>query len=73
LYDMHGNVLECTSSNWKANLTDVNAQEDVSLRVMRGGSWFYPPIYARAASRNHMRLGGGTRYLGLRLLLRSSS
>jgi formylglycine-generating enzyme required for sulfatase activity len=73
LYDMHGNVWEWTSSNWKANLTDVHAKEEVSRRVMRGDSWDGHPDCARAAYRIHRRLGDRYRDLGLRLLLRSSS
>lgn len=52
LYDMHGNVLEWTSSAWKANLADDNAKEDVSQLVVRGGSWISPPDDARAADRD---------------------
>ncbi len=73
LYDMHGNVWEWTSSTGKENLTDINAEEDVSLRVMRGGSWYYHPAYARAASRYLWDLDDRDQDLGLRLLLRSSS
>lgn len=73
LYDMHGNVWEWTSSNWKETLTDVKAKEDVSLRVMRGGSWDSLPVFARAAYRFLGHLGGRDRSRGLRLLLRSSS
>ena len=73
LYDMHGNVSEWTSSNWKANLTDVNAQEDVSMRVMRGGTWLCLPGMVRAACRDHWPLGSHGHIRGFRLLLRSSS
>lgn len=73
LYDMHGNVLEWTSSAWKANLADDNAKEDVSRRVVRGGSWLSPPGLARAAFRSRWHLGFRNQSLGLRLLLRSYS
>ena len=73
LYDMHGNVWEWTSSNWKENLTDVNAEEEVSLRVLRGGSWFGHPVDTRAAYRNLGHLVDRVLTRGFRFLLRSSS
>lgn len=73
LYDMHGNLWEGTSSVWKQNLTDINANKDVSRRVVHGGSWNGHSDGARAASRSHWPLGDRTWALGLRFLLRSSS
>ena len=57
LYDMHGNVFEWTQDCWNENYsgapTDGSAwtAEDCSLRVVRGGSYFYGPWNLRAAFR----------------------
>ena len=61
LYDMHGNVWEWTQDCWNGNYTaaptDGSAWTEgtCSLRVARGGSWFYLPQFLRSAYRS-----GGT-------------
>lgn len=58
LYDMHGNVWEWCQDHWHENYqgAPVNGKAwedaDGGRRVIRGGSWFYRPVYLRAANRN---------------------
>jgi formylglycine-generating enzyme required for sulfatase activity len=58
LSDMHGNVEEWCGDNWHENYEgapidgSVWKGGDESSRVLRGGSWFFYPIIARAASRS---------------------
>lgn len=73
LYDMHGNVWEWTSTVWVENLADVYAKADISLHVMRGGSFRGHSARARAASRTFWPQVFDDENLGFRLLLRSSS
>ncbi len=57
LHDMHGNVWEwcqdCWNDTYNGAPNDGSAwtNGDCSLRVLRGGSWYYVPQYLRAASR----------------------
>jgi formylglycine-generating enzyme required for sulfatase activity len=60
LYDMHGNVRQWCEDHWHDNYEgapkngsawiDLKAKEN-ALRVLRGGSWLYDPMYCRSASR----------------------
>jgi formylglycine-generating enzyme required for sulfatase activity len=58
LHDMIGNVFEWVTDCWNDNAEkaplDGSAWEDgdCGRRVLRGGSWFTPPGYVRAAFRN---------------------
>jgi formylglycine-generating enzyme required for sulfatase activity len=58
LYDMHGNVWEWTEDCWNSNyngaLTKGKActTGDCGQRVLRGGSWGFPPKHMRFAYRN---------------------
>lgn len=61
LYDMHGNVWEWCLDHWHRHYegapTDGSAWIDQNAgsnaaRVLRGGSWNYPPRYCRSATRN---------------------
>jgi len=80
LYDMHGNVWEWTSSPWRERLSESLGdsagppdRELLLARVVRGGSWFDHPGYARSAFRYGRPGGSRLRALGFRFLLRSSS
>ena len=60
LYDMHGNVWQ-----WCSDLYDP--KEAASLRVARGGGWFYYGGHCRAASRFRDPPSSRNSNLGLRL------
>ncbi len=75
LHDMHGNVWEWTEDCWHDSYagapTDGSAWTggNCDIRVLRGGSWGYPPNYLRAAVRG--QLAHGYRYVngGFRVAL----
>ena len=59
LYDMHGNLWEWCADYWHDNYKgaprDGSAWEtggNKKWRVLRGGSWYYPPEICRSATRN---------------------
>lgn len=60
LYDMSGNVWEWTSSCWEGNC---------SYRVVRGGSWFDTPAFARSADVYKLKTSFFSGHLGFRLVL----
>lgn len=51
LFDMHGNVWEWCEDVWCERRDAPEARPDADERVVRGGSWLYPPGCARAACR----------------------
>ncbi|MCZ8118819.1 MAG: SUMF1/EgtB/PvdO family nonheme iron enzyme [Microcystis sp. LE18-22.4A] len=59
LYDMIGNVWECCEDNWHDNY--IGAPKDGSAwltndndyPIVRGGSWYYNPLFCRSAFRNN--------------------
>lgn len=51
LHDMHGNVSEWTSDNWRPSLAS-GAPEDPTRRVVRGGGWDYLPRMLRSSWRD---------------------
>jgi len=73
LYDMHGNVWQwvedCWIDSYKGAPDDGSAKTtgDCSLRVLRGGSWYYRPRYLRAAQRSRGDTGHRSLNVGLRV------
>ena len=59
LYDMHGNVWELCQDDWHDNYqgAPINGSAwlsgDSSIKVVRGGSWYYSPGFCRSAYRNN--------------------
>ena len=59
LYDMHGNVWEWCADYWHENYnstpTDGSAWisgGNADCRVLRGGSWYYDPVFCRCSLRS---------------------
>jgi formylglycine-generating enzyme required for sulfatase activity len=74
LYNVHGNVWDWTADCWNdsnaGNPGDGSARTtgDCSIRVVRGGSWFFDPQFLRSAYRDRRK--ADSRYidnLGFRL------
>ena len=66
LHDVHGNVWEWVEDCWNEDYTGApsngSAWEsgDCSLRVLRGGSWFFDPRFLRSADRGWFPSGNRT-------------
>jgi formylglycine-generating enzyme required for sulfatase activity len=68
LYDMHGNLWEWCGDNWHGNYqgvptygsawADKNSQKMNDNHMLRGGSWYYNPVYCRSAYRGNSVAGG---------------
>jgi formylglycine-generating enzyme len=71
LYDVHGNVWEWCADVWRQRRDVPEARLDDDVRVVRGGSWFGHPVFARVASRDGRHRGFAIQYLGFRFALRS--
>ena len=72
LYDMHGNVWEWCQ-DWhgdypSGSATDPTGATSGSLRVNRGGGWFYDARFCRSANRSWFTPEGRSSYLGFRVL-----
>jgi formylglycine-generating enzyme required for sulfatase activity/tRNA A-37 threonylcarbamoyl transferase component Bud32 len=74
LYDMHGNVWEWCSDWYDSEYygrspgVDPKGPDSGSLRVKRGGSWFYDAAYCRSAYRSRSAPIGRFSSYGLRLV-----
>ena len=76
LYDMAGNVLEWCEDDWydyyHASSRDGSPMVDTprgSFRLVRGGSYYYPQVYCRAAYRLNLYPQIRLSLLGFRLVL----
>jgi len=78
LYDMHGNVWEFCYDGYDAarhfgnypasDVTDPVGFEHFNYRIMRGGGWFSAPSECRSAVRGAFWTGGGSHYIGFRVV-----
>ncbi len=74
LYDMHGNVWEWCQDDWQDNYE--GASKDGSARtlgagsnkVVRGGSWYFPPIDCRSAFRVSLSRDDRSYIIGFRVV-----
>jgi formylglycine-generating enzyme required for sulfatase activity len=73
LHDMHGNVWEWVEDNWHPEYLggpldgSVWQEGDVSLRLLRGGSWNFAPGGLRSAGRNWNLPTFRSSYVGFRV------
>ncbi len=73
LHDMHGNVWEWTCSGYNPEYQEwesecIDPRFSGIHRVIRGGSWDYPPRHLRAATRQKLRAEARNYSIGLRLV-----
>lgn len=73
LYDMHGNVLEWCA-DWYGGYAggrrvDPQGAESGTVRVIRGGSWGYGPVFCRSAYRVRLRPDSRWVIVGFRVAL----
>jgi formylglycine-generating enzyme required for sulfatase activity len=78
LYDMHGNVWEWCLDHWHYHYEGAPSDgtawvvgEHSSVRVQRGGGWFYLPKLCRSATRNHNPPDERSDYYGFRVVCSS--
>jgi formylglycine-generating enzyme required for sulfatase activity len=73
LHDMLGNVSEWTADCWNDSHAGAPADGsarlsgDCSLRVLRGGSWYYLPMNTRSANRDRLTTDLRLYFLGFRV------
>jgi formylglycine-generating enzyme required for sulfatase activity len=76
LYDMHGNVWEWCQDDWHENYESAPIDGDAwlddnnnqSLKMLRGGSWFLIPRYCRSAYRYGIVRDYWYSYIGFRVV-----
>ena len=75
LCDMHGNVWEWCEDYWHENYEKAPSDgrawltdRDGNYRVLRGGSWFYNPLYCRCARRLRYNPDYSLNNLGFRVV-----
>ncbi|MEI6444398.1 MAG: formylglycine-generating enzyme family protein [Nostocales cyanobacterium ELA583] len=78
LYDMHGNVREWCQDSWHSNYEgapidgsawlDNEESSDNTLKLLRGGSWFYGPDDCRSVYRDLSILDGSYHTFGFRVV-----
>ncbi|MBD2346207.1 formylglycine-generating enzyme family protein [Anabaena subtropica FACHB-260] len=76
LYDMHGNVWEWCQDHWHDSYngapTDgsvwLNDNDNQSLHLLRGGSWYDIPEDCRSAFRNYFNRNRRSNYIGFRVV-----
>jgi formylglycine-generating enzyme len=80
LYEMHGNVWQWCADDFRLYHAleagqaepDPQGKNQSDDRVLRGGSWYFGAVYARAACRySHRRDYSSASRIGFRLFLRS--
>lgn len=71
LFDVHGNVREWCADQWKQHPEALDERPSATARVVRGGSWFYPPSHARSAYRSRRQRDDRLRLLGFRFAIRA--
>lgn len=74
LCDMHGNVWEWCQDHWHDSYEgapiDGSAwltNDDEASRILRGGSWFYDPVYCRSARRYNYTRENRINHFGFRV------
>jgi sulfatase modifying factor 1 len=73
LHDVHGNVWEWCADVWQPYRGAPGVRPDEGFCVVRGGSGFYRPGFARIAYRSRWLRSGADQILGFRFALRSPS
>lgn len=76
IHDMTGNVWEWCRDRYQSDYYAISPRNDPEgpdhsrFRIMRGGSWFHSPWYARSSNRHSSAPGFTHPSVGLRVLLR---
>ncbi|MGA9380388.1 MAG: formylglycine-generating enzyme family protein, partial [Phormidium sp.] len=75
IYDLHGNVWEWCADHWHSNYqgspndgTIWLSSNEGSSRLLRGGSWFYNPVFCRSACRYYNDAGYVINFIGFRIV-----